>query len=65
MWYKRNYHYALDSKHGLGILMDYRTDSPKSPCFFEDGTMETVAKDEVDRNRTINELMERYPWLQK
>lgn len=60
MWYKRNYHYALDSKHGLGILMDYRTDSPKSPCFFEDGTMETVAKDEVDRNRTINELMERY-----
>ena len=52
-----NFSYVMDAKHGFGIMTEVSSDSPQAPCFFEDGTMETVTKQTVDRDRAVNELL--------
>lgn len=60
MWYVKKWRYALDSKHGFGILMTGDESADKSPCFFEDNTLETVEKDDVERESAVSNLLEDY-----
>lgn len=60
MWYAKKWCYALDSKHGLGILMTGDESADRSPCFFEDYTLETVEKDDVERESAVSDLLEDY-----
>ena len=57
MWYVKKWRYALDPKHGFGILKDDDDSSGKYPCFFEDGTYETVRREDADRDAAVNELL--------
>ena len=57
MWYTKRWRYALDPKHGLGILTDYNANTEICPCFFEDGSWETVKTEDVLRDLAVNVLL--------
>lgn len=55
MWQSFNWEYALDLKHGLGILYHIRYNEDSCSCFFEDGTLSTVSKG-ISRKSAIDRL---------
>ena len=58
MWYTRLWHYAMDPKHGFGILSDSGADKDTVPCFFEDGTYENVRLMDVYMDKAATALLE-------
>ena len=60
MWHIKKWRYAMDPKHGFGILAVDDDSADTCPCFFEDGTYETVRKEDVDRESAVNDLQEDY-----
>ena len=58
MWYTRLWHYAMDPKHGFGILSDSGADKDTVPCFFEDGTYENVRLMDVYMDKAVTALLE-------
>ena len=55
MWHIVKWEYALDLKHGLGLLYHIKANEETCKCFFEDGTLSIVSKG-ISRRYAINKL---------
>ena len=57
MLHTKIWSYALDSKHGFGILSNFSANTDSAPCFFEDGTLENVRPSDVYMDNSVNNLL--------
>ncbi len=56
-YYRHNWGYTLDRRHGFGILFDPDGQEGFTRCFYEDGTLKEV-RDAADFSASIDELRE-------